>query len=156
MREALVNYGIGIQVKIIDLLNSEIDSQEIYNEITDEELYVDILENEDPVENISEICWNIENEIINDKNTFLFEKNKLEKNYSYIIEKFKDNLSNEILNQHVIIFRKSLVEEDVLRMDDDKKIFLFDLEDIKYKNVIKEKNILNGKIKIFLELCHSY
>jgi hypothetical protein len=144
MRETLVKYGIGIRVKLDDLLNStSIDPGIIYNEIIDEELYVEDDINLD--ESISDAIWNIEKKFDKEDN----------KNYGKIIEIFKNKLSEKVLSSYIIIFRKNFVDEDIIRMDDDKKIFLFNTEDMKYTDETNIK-VLNGKVKIFLELVHSY
>ncbi len=148
MRETLVNYGIGMRVKVFDLLNSVefIDPKEIYDEITNEDIHIENSENND----LPEMCWEIEDKVKH------FDKN--ENYYFEIIEKFKNNLPETALSRHIIVFVKNLVSEDIMRMDDDKKNFLFNVEDMKYSDEKLEKyrQILNGTIKIFLELWHSY
>ena len=131
MREALVRLSIGIEIKVKDLLDSitEENFDTIYKEIEDFEYDGYIAEQ------------------------LLEEMDRMNKKKQKYICRFKEDC------YVLTIFRKPIIEEDVLRMKHNLQLFSYD-EDTLSKMHFKERfdyanslNLKNFTVKLCLSLC---
>ena len=135
MREALVKMSTGIEISVRDLLES----------ITVEN--IDIIKTE--IENYEYEFYVVEK--------ILEELDKMKKNERYVYK-----LREDILNTVLTIFQKPILEEDVLRMDYNMKLFSFEENNLSQDffkesyNAVELLNLKNFKVKLFLTLIHSY
>jgi len=131
MREALVKLSIGIEIKIKDLLDSitEENFDTIYKEIEDFEYDGYIAEQ------------------------LLEEIDRMNKNKQKYVCRFKEDC------YVLTIFRKPIIEEDVLRMKHYLQLFSYDedtLSNVHFKERLDYANSLNLKnftVKLCLSLC---
>lgn len=143
MREAIVNYGIGIEIKIRNLIDStnieNFDS--IFCEIRNYYLNIDFHDE-------------ISDSLFESYDKKIDHKTKLEQ-LKYIFFKH--------MEEKIIIFRYNICIEDVLRMGTHRKMFLFEKDDKEIQTYfetleqkIKELQLRHASPKIFLLLNHSY